>query len=85
MLSAMRDESFLILLGLKYLLTNMVTGMVAALAQGSDPKHTEVAVAFHRLWAQSPYGEPLLSQLSECSSELRKMKLHYREPSATGK
>lgn len=52
MLFPMRDESLLMLLGLKYLLTNMVTSMVAALAQGSDPKHTEAAVAFCRLWAQ---------------------------------
>lgn len=42
MLLTMRDErSLLMLLGLKYLLTDMVTSMVAALAQGSDPNHTE--------------------------------------------
>lgn len=62
----MRDESLLMLSGLKYLLTNMVTSMVAALAQGSDPKYTEAAVAFYRLWAQwhhmeNPYSHSLMS------------------------
>lgn len=51
-LLAKRYESHLMLWGHKYLWTNTVTGMVAALAQGSDPKHTAVAVAFPRLWAQ---------------------------------
>lgn len=52
MLLAKRDESHLMLWGMKQLLTNRVTTVVAALAQGSDPKHSEAAVALQSLWAQ---------------------------------
>ena len=63
MLLAMRDKrSLVMLLGLEYLLANTVSSMVAALAQGSDPKHIEACCCL--LQALGPvilYGVPLLS------------------------
>jgi len=88
MLLAMRDErSLLMLLRLKYLLTHMVTSMVAALAQGSDPKHTEARCCLlQALGSVTLCGVPLLSELlAELISEIGRKRLRHSEPSTTGK
>lgn len=62
MLSAMRDEISLLMLWGLNTFYNMVTSVVAALAQGPDPKHTEACCCLlQALGSVTLYGVPLLS------------------------
>lgn len=58
-----REMPPIMLLGLKYLLTNMVTSVVAAPAQGCDPQHTDTCCCL--LQALASQGSELVSRVHQ--------------------